>query len=264
MKPIRLYFLFSILVAILASWTLLTDNWISEKTKNYNLLYTKADKPNKKEYTKIIDKGSKSVQKFMNDSFKKNFLVCIHPNRKSLDSTWQKDWNMPGFKSECWMVASGTATRLDMISPKAWDKEACEHSYADQTKTELLIAHELFHVYHGQLNVSPDFSDVYDIDWFVEGLATYASGQCDSNRINEIKKLITDNKVPKSLNDFWKGKLKYGLSGSVVMYIDKTYDRAKLKGLLRFNKKTEILSALNTTEEKLLSDWKIFIKDLKQ
>jgi len=97
----------------------------------------------------------------------------------------------------------------------------------------------------------------------VEGLATYASGQCDKNRINEVKKLITDNKVPSTLNDFWKGKLKYGLSGSVVMFIDKTYGRTKLKSLLQFNKKTEILSTLNVTEEKLLSDWKTFIRDLK-
>jgi hypothetical protein len=25
---------------------------------------------------------------------------------------------MPAFKSECWMVASGIATKLDMIAPK--------------------------------------------------------------------------------------------------------------------------------------------------
>lgn len=85
------------------------------------------------------------------------------------------------------MVASGIATKLDMISPKMWDKESCEHQYAE-TKKHNSSLHELVHVYHGQLNASPDFSNVEGIDWFVEGLATYASGQCDSLRIAEIKK----------------------------------------------------------------------------
>jgi hypothetical protein len=40
--------------------------------------------------------------------------------------TWQKDWNEPRFKSECWMVASGVASKLDVISPKSWDKQACD------------------------------------------------------------------------------------------------------------------------------------------
>lgn len=69
-----------------------------------------------------------------------------------------------------------------------------------QKKTQQLITHELVHVYHGQLNASPDFSNVEGIDWFVEGLATYASGQCDSLRISEIKKAISGNKIPNGLD----------------------------------------------------------------
>ena len=59
-----------------------------------------------------------------------------------------------------------------------------------------MITHELIHVYHGQLNVSPDFSNTEGIDWFIEGLATYASGQCDSMRISEVKVAIENNKIP--------------------------------------------------------------------
>src|SRR6187551_2042138 len=113
-----------------------------------------------------------TTRQFFKSPFKNRFQLFIHPNRQSLDSSWQKDWNMPAFKSECWMVASGIATRLDVISPRRWDKEACEHVYAETKKTQLLITHELIHVYHGQLNTSPDFSNVDGIDWFVEGLAT--------------------------------------------------------------------------------------------
>ena len=64
------------------------------------------------------------------------------------------------------------------------------------------------HVYHAQLNSSPDFSDTEGIDWFVEGLATYTSGQCGSSRIKEIKKAIAENKIPETLDSFWKGNLK--------------------------------------------------------
>jgi hypothetical protein len=65
--------------------------------------------------------------------------------------------------------------------------------------------------------------------------------------------------IPPSLDHFWEGKLKYGLSGSVVMYIDHKYGRGKLKELLPFSKKTEILHALNVTESKLLEDWSNYV-----
>ncbi|WP_264566137.1 hypothetical protein [Flavobacterium sp. N3904] len=252
--------LFSALLFI--NWNTFQEKWIPEKHSNYTIFYTSNDIQNKKEYNKLVESGIISVKKFFNSSYSKKFNVYIHPNRKSLDSTWQKDWNMPDFKSECWMVASGVGTKLDVISPKLWDKEACEHIYSQTTNTQQLITHELVHVYHGQLNTSPDFSNVEGIDWFVEGLATFASGQCDSTRIKEVKKAINENKIPKSLDDFWTGKIKYGLSGSVVMFIDHKYGRLKLKEILETNKKTELLSILRTTEPELLEEWKKYIQSL--
>lgn len=178
-----------------------------------------------------------------------------------MDSTWRKEWKMPEFKSECWMVASGIATKLDVISPEKWSDEACEHKYSNLDATQKLITHELVHIFHGQLNASPDFSDTEEIDWFVEGLATYVSGQCDSIRMNNVVKAIENNKIPTTLNDFWKGDLKYGLSGSIVMFIADKYKKHQLGQLLPFNKKTQILKALNTTEEILLKEWKEYIKN---
>ena len=244
------------------SWKPVDTNWITEKHKGFNLLYTSSDQNNKEEYLKFVENGQVSVKGFFNSSYNKQFDIYIHPNRHSLDSTWRKDWNMPDFKSECWMVASGTATKLDMISPRRWDNEACEHVYSETRKTQQLITHELIHVYHGQQNASSDFSNVEGLDWFVEGLATYASGQCDSSRISEIKKAISENKTPKGLSDFWTGKLKYGLSGSVVMFIDNKYGRTKLIELLPFNKKSDLLSTLKTTEPELLVEWRKYIQKL--
>jgi len=248
---------FSILSCI--GWKTFQNNWLVEKQKSYTLFYSSNDIQNKKEYKKLIEKGITSVKNFFKSAYSKKFDVYIHPNRNSLDSTWQKDWNMPDFKSECWMVASGVGTRLDVISPKTWDETACEHVYSETEKTQKLITHELFHVYHGQINASPDFSTTEKMDWFVEGFATFASGQCDSARMAEVKKAIAENKIPKSLDNFWTGKIKYGLSGSVVMYIDYKFGRATLKNLLPLTKKTEILSLLKITEEKLLEDWKNYI-----
>jgi hypothetical protein len=248
-----------LLLVLLLSWSGHRAGWESQVLKKYTLYYTCADSANSKEYIKIIDNGIKDVEQFFEYTYKNKFDVYVHPDRSSLDSTWQKDWNMPTFKSECWMVASGTASKLDLISPKAWDRVACEHKYSETKKTQDLIKHELVHVLHGQSNVSPDFANVENIDWFVEGLATYASGQCDTSRIGEIKRAINDKKVPQSLDHFWEGKLKYELSGSVVMYIDHKYGRQKLKELLPFNKKAEILKVLNVTEANLLEGWSDYI-----
>ena len=225
-------------------------------------MYTSADQPNIIDYSKLLANGTKSVGKFFNSSFNKKFTIIIHSGRRSLDSTWQTDWKMPEFKSECWMVASGMATKLDMISPALWEKEACEHNYSDKKSTLLLITHELVHVYHGQANKSPDFSNGEGIDWFVEGLATFASGQCDSNRIAMVKEAINGNKVPKGLDSFWTGKLKYALSGSMIMFIENKYGRARLKELLPLTKKSEILSLLQTTETELINEWERYIRNL--
>jgi hypothetical protein len=252
-----------LLTVSLISWKTIDNTWLTEKHKGYDLYYTAADKQNTKAYNKLVENGMKNVKSFFKAPYQKKFDVFVHPNRHSLDSTWQKDWKTPEFKSECWMVASGIATKLDMISPKTWDKASCEHVYSDTEKTQQLITHELVHVFHGQRNASPDFSDATGMDWFVEGLATYASGQCDATRINEIQKAITANEIPDILNIFWTGKLKYGLSGSVVLYIDHKYGREKLIELLKFNKKTELLASLNISEANLLKEWKSYIMSLK-
>jgi len=251
-----------LITLLFSSWKAVDENWIKEKHKDYNLLYTSIDKSNNRAYNELVANGIASVKSFFHGSYKKSFDIFIHPSRNSLDSTWKKDWKMPEFKSECWMVASGVAARLDMISPKLWDKESCDHIYAETLHTQQLITHELVHVYHGQCNVSPDFSNAEGIDWFVEGLATFASGQLDASRIADVKKAIAENKITKGLDNFWTGKIKYGLSGSVVMYIDHHYGRSKLKALLSVNKKSEILSLLKTTETELLNGWKDYMQHL--
>jgi len=251
-----------LLLPILLGLTNVKDEWIVEKQKGYSLHYKTLDKKNIIKYKKYFESGKKTIEKFFQNSFKNDYSIYIHPSRSSLDSTWQKDWKMPDFKSECWMVASGVATKLDILSPKLWDELSCEHIYSETTKTQQLITHELVHVYHGQINISSDFSDIEGINWFVEGLATFASGQCDSVRISEVKRAISENKIPQNLDNFWNGKNKYGLSGSLIMYIDYKYGRKKLIELLPLNKKMDILTELATTELELLNEWIKYIDKL--
>jgi hypothetical protein len=259
-KYIFQYVLFPAL--LLSSLNISDINWLKEKHHGYLIWFTPADKLNNPEYLNFFENGITSVKSFFDTSFKNEFDIFIHPSRHSLDSTWQKEWNLPGFKSECWMVASGVSSRLDIISPKLWDSQSCEHYYSETIHTQQLITHELVHVYHGQLNISPDFANTEGIDWFIEGLATFASGQCDSARINAVKKAIIENRNPENLDSFWTGELKYALSGSVVMYIDKKYGREKLKELLPLNTKSQILSVLKTSESDLLENWKKYIQSL--
>jgi hypothetical protein len=248
------------LIILPVGWISQPNSWISEYHNGYNIFYKPNDKANIKAYNIILDKGIKSVTTFFGAPFKDRFDIYIYPNRHLIDSTWQIDWKMPEFKSECWMVASGVASKLDLISPKYWIVESCEHDYQDTLQTQNLITHELVHVYHGQLNQSPDFSDMTGLDWFVEGLAVYASGQCDSIRLGEIKHELFDNTIQMDLKRFWTGNLRYGLSGSVVMYIDHKFGRKRLIELLKFKEKTELLAKLNINEQELLFGWKQYIE----
>ena len=255
--------LFVILIMpLFLSLGLVNNNWTVKKQDGYALFYTALDQKNIDEYGPYFVVGKKAVYNFFESPFKTDFGVYIHASRASLDSAWQNDWQMPGFNSQCWMVASGVAKKLDIISPKLWDSLACEHSYSDSIATQQLITHELVHVYHGQHNKSPDFNNVSGIDWFVEGLAVYASGQCDTERVTEVQKAVKENSVPDDLGKMWSGNLKYGQSGTLVMYIDHKYGREKLIGLLQFNNIEDLLKTLNTTESELTNGWKEYMSSL--
>lgn len=235
------------------------EGWKQMSSTLYKVHFTDVDREFINEYNSLLKAGCDSVQSFFRKSFPHFFDVFIFPDRRALDSSWQVDWKSPGFKSECWMVASGVAKKIVMLSPARWDTQSCEHTYSDKKSSAQLIAHELFHVFHGQFNVSSDFTNTEGIDWFVEGLATYASGQYTRSRILEVKTAILHQEIPSGLDRFWTGKLRYGLSGSVVAFIDEVYGRAALQNLLVFNSKSEIFAYLGITESKLLSDWRKYM-----
>ena len=222
----------------------------------YRLHYQPIDKAQGEKIIQWLDQGKSNVKDFFKTDFKKEFDVYIFPERDSLDAQWQKDWNMPEFKSQCWMVASGIAHRLDILSPRVWPTQGCEHDSNDEEATRKLILHELIHVFHGQYNPSPTFEHIDNIDWLVEGLAVYASGQLDAERYDRAKNSIQKGEGPVTLANIWKGEHRYGYSGSLVKYIDDTYGRDVLIQLMGLTTADEVLKLLHTTEEELLEQWR--------
>jgi len=166
-------------------------------------------------------------------------------------------WGMPA--SEKWMVAAGGADTLAIIDPEVWKKEAVEHNPDNAREVELIITHELVHVYHAQHNPSKDLDGMDDLGWFVEGLATYVSGQLALTHGGDARKAIADGSEPKKLADAWSGKYRYGVSGSMVEFVDRKFGRKETVKLLGFRKPDEVLGDLKLTEPQFLDGWKAFV-----
>lgn len=202
--------------------------------------------------------GVQAVEQFFGAPFTRKFEVFVFPNRTALDKQWQQDWGDSTFQSSCWMVASGVAHRLDVLSPQAWNTEACEHKAGDTMALRKLLWHELVHVYHGQRNPVPDFAGMDEMGWWIEGLAVYASGQLDSTRLKGLRETMEKKTTPAALQKFWSGKYKYGLSGSMAAWLDKTRGRAVIVRLLACTNTAQALQLLQTDEAALLEAWKQF------
>lgn len=233
-----------------------TNKWINKETGQYSLHYTIIDKKVVNELEGYLMAGFRSVGKFFDRPFKNKIDIYIFPDRMSLDEQWKVMFKDTSFRSQCWMVASGTNTRLDLISPSVWEKEACDHNANDKKEIQDIITHELVHVLHSQYNPSPDFEGMDPLAWFVEGLATWASGQLNEKRLAEVKKIMNEGKHPVKLENVWSGKAKYGLAGSLVKFIDVTYGRKTVIELLSYNDQQKILARLKLSEPELISNWK--------
>jgi len=237
-----------------------TIEWKVSDQREFTLHYTKEDETMINAINNYLRSGVGFVTGFFDQAFLKRFDVYIFPDRTLLDKQWQKDWGDSTFRSQCWMIASGVAHRLDVLSPKTWNVQACDHNGNDTTEIRQVIWHELVHVFHGQYNPDHSFTYIEKLDWLVEGVATYVSGQLTGKRKERIKELIAEKKIPATLDNFWKGPEKYGLSGSLVAYIDKVYGRRKLFELLKFTNKQDALQFLGTTEAQLIADWQNSLK----
>lgn len=234
--------------------------WIKVEYGQYNLFYTGADRAEAADIAGYINRGMETVSRFFNKEFRQKPSVFIFPDRSSLTRQWRMDWQLPDFDAQCWMVASGTARRLDLLSPRNWLTEACDHP-GDSNEVRQVILHELVHVLHGQYNPHPDFTNMEKLDWLVEGLATYASGQLTQERVQRIKNSFKEGTVPVSFAELWKGADKYGKAGSFIRYLDQLYGRQKLTDLMQFSDPGKLLNYLDSSEKQLLEGWVRFTSE---
>ncbi len=87
-------------------------------------------------------------------------------------------------------------------------------------------------------------------------------GQLGPSEIHDVQAAFRAHTVPGSLNGVATSDsilLRYSMMGSLVLYIDRTYGKARLKGLLQFDSQQEILSSLGVTEGQFLDGWRHFM-----
>lgn len=244
-----------------------TPDWRSSANAAFILHFTAPDSAVAPAIMETLAQGIATNTAFFGQPYPHPFDVWCFPDRSLLDRQWQQDWGDSTFQSACWMVASGVGKRLDILSPRMWDTQACEHrdpfaaadsaAYARRIDDfRRLLTHELTHVYHGQFCRIPDFTGMDALGWWVEGLATYVSGQLDSGRLERTRAVVLAGKAPESLDRFWSGPHRYGLSGSVVAMLDARYGRAALVRLLPHTTPAKVFEGLGTDEATLLTAWK--------
>lgn len=212
------------------------------------------DEPLRTSLQRDVDKGVARVERFFGKPFPKPFTVEVLPSRAAFDKVFKERWGID--HSELWAVAAGVSDAFYILTPRVWKTEAVEHDPNNAGHIRRIIAHELTHVYHGQLNPSKDFEGMDDLGWLVEGLATYVSGQLDEEHRSEDLEAIRKHKEPKALKDAWSGRYRYAVSGSLVRYVDRRFGRKKLVSLLPLTKPADVLNSLRISEAGLLKSWR--------
>jgi hypothetical protein len=200
--------------------------------------------------------SAQEIQRFFGASFPDPIHFQVAPNRPAFDKAVAK---FGVGATECWMVGLGTADLMVLLSRSAWTKQACDHDPNDLPTVRQLIAHELIHVYHGQFNSTRDFTGIEDLDWFIEGLAVFGSGQLTEDRVGAMQKAVVADQFPTSLSKVWTGPNRYGFAGSLARHVDLTWGRATTVRLLKVRSTAEALALLGTTETDLLQAWRLSI-----
>lgn len=205
----------------------------------------------------LVETGRGRVEGFFGQPFMSPVSIVIAPTRAAFDTSLPAKWELT--PTQCWMVGVGGGNMLALLSPSAWAGQACEHDGKDARHIQEIITHELVHVYHGQRNPTGDFMGMDDAGWFVEGLAVLVSGQLDDGKRPAAADAIASGAAPSKLADAWSGKFRYGISGSMVAYIDSAYGRPAVIDLLPAITNEQILHKLGVTEAEFLARWRNWV-----
>jgi len=230
--------------------------WLRLERPGFTILYTAPDSAQVMPVAAMVTAGRARAEAYFGAPYAASIEVRLFPDREALTAHWRRAWGAPDLQTQCWMVASGVARELDLLSPRVWRTEACEHDPDDAGHLTRVIAHELVHVYHGQHNPHPDFDGMDDLGWFVEGVAVAVSGQLDAEHRGRAARAIAEGRAPERLADAWSGPYRYGVAGSLADWVDRTWGRAVTVRLLTLTTQAEVLGALGVTEAELLARWR--------
>jgi hypothetical protein len=226
-------------------------------TGRFRLVSEPSDEVTASRLSPLLRQALTTVERYFGAPFPRPFTITILPDRAAFDASFPPEWGIE--RTECWMVATGVADGMQLLSLRVWRQEACEHDPDDPVHVRLLLTHELVHVYHGQHNPSPDFVDVTGIDWFVEGLATLVSGQLENEKLLDARAALQEGAGPAKLAAAWKGRYRYGVSGSLVAFVEHELGRARLPGLLGATSGEELLALIGMSEPELLEQWRAWV-----
>jgi hypothetical protein len=184
-------------------------------------------------------------------------VVRVLPDRESFTRALREAWGIP--ETQCWMVGAADDHAFYLLAPGVWASDACEHDAADEESRRRLIAHELVHVHHGQVNGSDDIGLLEDLGWFIEGVATYLSGQLCTSHRGRAEEAIRQGRAPDALSDAWSGPYRYGVTGSMAAYIDRHWDRPALRDALGARSQVEVLRQLGLSESAFIAGWREWV-----
>lgn len=204
-----------------------------------------------------LETGRRAVETYFGAPFAEPIAVTLAPDRAAFTAVLRAEWGVP--ETQCWMVGTGVADFLVILSPRDWAAEACEHDASDTQHVQDIVTHELTHVYHGQHNPTRDFDGADEVGWFAEGLAVVVAGQLDRGRMSDPREAVRAGAVPARLADAWSGRYRYGVSGSLVRYIDATWGRDAVRDLLAVTTQAQLLARIGVTEQELLDRWKAWV-----
>ncbi|MBX7131523.1 MAG: hypothetical protein K1X67_02480 [Fimbriimonadaceae bacterium] len=215
--------------------------------------------PTRQRVERSLTRGTALVENAMGAPFPHRFPVELAAHRRDFDRVTAAYWKMP--PSEKWMVGAGASNVLILLSPDAWRKEAVEHDASSEKELDQIIAHELTHVYHGQVCPRRDFDGMDDMGWFVEGLAVVVSGQLEMKYLGVARRAVESGRGPQSLAAAWSGPHRYGVAGSMVKYLGEKWGRLVRDKAMRCTSTAQVLRLLGVSEAEFLAGWRGWLKE---
>jgi hypothetical protein len=233
------------------------DEWLTVSAGAFSIRAVRSDSILVPLVGEAIRNGERLATTFFSVGPQQSFSISIYPDRTTLTDRWRTAWQSPAFQSECWMIAAAWGNELDLLSPRAWSRDACGHDAGNTTHIRNVLAHEFVHVLHAQLGQHANLGTMLNAQWFTEGLATYVSGMLDVDYAGTLQSRLAAGFAPTTLAEVWSDRANYPLSASIVRYIDRRHGRTALRDLLTARSTTAILTRLGVTEAELLTHWRV-------